>query len=470
MKINIDANVIKSPVNSEFLIADRIQFETDNLVIMLNALDINVPINNPSVGFGAFNFEGREKQGNWMSYWVNVRAKDLIELYPQVHAHTPGHIRSQTPYDFQFTIGHGVDRSPYDRRYVQPGVSDPEKRYVEVLGVEAGSEELAVRQILSIVAGQLLTSHPQNARVVDMVNVHVAEQLIQAGMTHFKSGDIKLAGVLMAHDGPIQTERLWRLGNPGEGKLTLKHTLLTRQTGSHSRITNLIPAEQHEIQRIDGKYEHNTTSGGMAMNMQPDRAMMQMHQQQQMYPQTQMPGMQPGGYPHMQPQNRMLLATTPLQLANLIALAYREGLDKADAEAFAQWGIAQLQAGDELPGYTAIAQWKQSLKAQGSDAVPNYCNRSLSDRDMGGRDTTTPILGKIEQIEIEAILIGEDSVEVVSEDRCNAYGVYRRERQGKSAIAVSVGDFLKSGEATDYAVSLAEKYDVAVKSMRAVTQ
>ncbi len=149
MKLNIDANVIKSPVNKDFLIADRIQLETDNLSIMLNAMDINIPINNYTDSQNTFKYEGAQKQGNWASYWVNVKAKDLIELYPHVHAHQAGSVSNQTPYDFQFTIGNGLEApSLYERN-----PSEPEKRYVEILGIEAGSEELAVRQILSIVAG-----------------------------------------------------------------------------------------------------------------------------------------------------------------------------------------------------------------------------------------------------------------------------------------------------------------------------
>lgn len=462
MKVEYTIETIPSPVTAGQLIINKMTLDTPTLNINVFAAAVDVTIQSRAMGGGTGNLDRH------MSYDVVIKPKDLLAKYPARHSNN---------YITEMSIG----------PFVEPNNSMgsiKEARWVQIISMESDTEFGAAKHVFAGIFNQLLRTHPHAANIVTQLSSHICNQLLDLGAVTIPNGDFKTSRFVVIQGKEMLAERLWRVHG---SCLTLKQTLLTEQLNLHTRQTHLIPANAHHVYELDGEITYpsggvQNMGGGFNQLQVTGGAAAQMRQQQQMYPQTQMPGMQPGGYPqqlsgmqpggypHMQPLNRMLLATTPLQLANLIAFAKHEGLDKADAEAFAQWGIAQLQAGDELPGYTAIAQWKQSLKAQGSDAAPSYCNRSLSDRDMGGRDTTTPILGKIEQIEIEAILIGEDSVEVVSEDRCNAYGVYRRERQGKSAVAVSVGDFLKSGEATDYAVSLAEKYDVAVKSMRAVTQ
>lgn len=466
MKLNIDANVIKSPLQEEFVIADRIQLETDNLSIMLNAVDINVPINNINTGgFAKFSYEGRQKEGNWMSYWVNVKAKDLIELYPHVHAHKPGAVSQQTPYDFQLTIGHGIEaRNQFGR-----DPNQPEDRYVEVYAMEAGSEELAVRQVLSVLAGQLLTTHRANAHIVNMVGVHIAEQLIQLGMTHFKQGDIKFNGHLHTHSGLVQTERLWRLGNPGTGKLSLRQTLLTEQVGPNTRTTHLIGLDEHQIFGVDGKYQHSL-NGNNGMGMMYSNpwvpGMPQPHQQMmqpQMYPPQQHMMPQSGGMPDFQ-QMQMMQQSRPapisLQQANLIVLGKRGGLGQAEAEAFAAWGIEQVKAGNEPFWGTAVEKWKSSLDTKESNEVPASNNRSLSESDIGPRNEDTPIHGEVMYIEVVPVRLTEDEASIVTDGSQNAYGVYRRESQGGITPAVHVGDFLTPSEAVEYGSKLGRLFGV----------
>ena len=461
MKLNIDANVIKSPLQSEFLIADRIQLETDNLSIMLNAIDINVPINNINTGtFNEFRYEGRQKEGNWMAYWVNVKAKDLIELYPHIHAHQPGMVRNQTPYDFQMSIGYGIE----SRNSFEQDPSQPETRYIEVHAVEAGSDELAVRQVLSALAGQLLTTHRDNAHFVNMINVHIAEQLIHLGMTHFKQGDVKFNGFLRTHSGLVQTERLWRLGNPGTSKLSLRQTLLTQQTGPNTRSTHLVNVDDHQVYGIDGKYEqpNGSMNAGLMPGFNPLMGGNQGHYntppyvQQAGYPYGMPTGQQiPDGPNYHQMNMQMQFGMNPMQqLAN-----------SAPNQSVTMPGVKPLMehTPEELRKLMPSMYGNASDKPEAAHPeVAAWRNRSLSESDLGGRDTTTPIQGKIEQIEVEAVRIGEDSVEVVEVDKCNAYAVYRRERAGKCAMAVSVGDFLNLPEASEYAAELSQKYEVPV--------
>jgi hypothetical protein len=481
MKLNIDANTIKSPLNEEFVIADRIQLETDNLSIMLNAMDINIPINNANdLALGKFNYEGRQKEGNWMSYWVNVKAKDLIELYPQVHAHLPGQARNQTPYDFQLTIGHGIQvTSKSDKIWS----SDPEKRFVEVYAMEAGTPELAVRAVLGTLAEQLLKPNRDNAHIVNMVGVHIAEQLIHLGMTTFKQGDIKVNGFLETHSGLVQAERMWRLGNPGTSKLSLRQTLLTQQTGPNTRTTHLIGPNEHQVYRIDGKYEHN------------QQAMMQ---PQHLAQNATHLGFSVQGYPHAQMQ-------PPSVELSMMAAGMLSESEACDAHQAGKIDFNQLttylmsrrnqmpsgvhpsqsaQIGMTPRGYaqdinpaiighptpTSYAQGLGSLikmisGEEVSHEVPAYHNRTLNDDDLGGRDNNTPIKGAIVSIEVSPVLITEETANRVIDGTENAYGVYRREKSDGIAFAVHVGDFLTSAEATAYGDQLAKKYSVACTNL-----
>lgn len=516
MKLNIDANVIKSPINNDFVIADHIQLETDNLSITLNAMDFNVPINNVNIGAApTFNYEGREKTGNWMAYWVNVKAKDLIELYPHVHARQPGMMRNQTPYDFQLMIGHGIEAlKPFER-----DPSQPERRYVEVLAMEAGSEELAIRQVLSVLAGQLLTSHRYSAHTVSMIDVHVAEQLIQLGMTHFKSGDIKVNGALITSEGILQTERLWRLGNEGLGKLKLKQTLVVKQTSPHTRMTTMIPFDQHLVTNIDGKssptnnWMYNNSGyfagqpGGINQMTQPGGHMFSdpNHGRMQMQP-GHLFGQQ-NGFGQMG-MGQLVVSDTLQRMASF-------SLTEQEADAAAREGKIDMmqhmtyikalrdrnQAGEA--GHpirndgmvmnmqnTGSAHYSQEVQQQAqfrgspgdinSDLVKEASankamaysfastlddvrNRSLSDSDLGPRNEEISLRGNVTHIEVWPVLVTEDEASVVKEDRCNAYGVYRHEEQGKIMAAVHVGDFLTGEEAVTYANKLGKFFGVPVE-------
>lgn len=466
MKLNISANIIKSPLHDEFVIADRIQLETDSLSIMLNAVDINVPIDNINTGtYGRFSYEGRQKEGNWMSYWVNVKAKDLIELYPHIHAHQPGMVRNQTPYDFQLTIGHGIEVSKLFER----DPNQPESRYIEMYGVEAGNDELAVRQVLSALAGQLLTSHRANAHLVNMVGVHVAEQLIQLGMTHFKQGDIKFNGFLKTHSGLVQTERLWRLGNPGTSKLSLRQTLLTQQTGPNSRTTHLINLDEHHVYGIDGKYQQ--PSGGNGSGMMYANSFMPYQQSPMM--------MQPQGYPTqpfgpgIPPQQQMGVNNN----GSMNNLPYVQPQFDGMGSDFHQAVRSVQQMAENHPNGMISAGSENQLtemnnalyKGMGLSAgkvdqqVPAVNNRSLVESDLGPRNEDTPIRGKVKYIEVAPVLITEDSASIVNDGSHNAYGVYRREELGGGNLAVHIGDFLDGGLAVAYASKMGKFFNVVVE-------
>lgn len=490
MKLNINANIIKSPLQSEFVIADRIQLETDSLSIMLNAVDINVPIDNINTGtYGRFSYEGRQKEGNWMSYWVNVKAKDLIELYPHVHAHQAGAVSNQTPYDFQLTIGHGIEA----HKLFERDTNQPESRYIEVHGVEAGNDELAVRQVLSALAGQLLTSHRANAHLVNMVSVHIAEQLIQLGMTHFKQGDIKFNGFLKTHSGLVQTERLWRLGNPGTSKLSLRQTLLTQQTGPNSRTTHLINLDDHHVYSIDGKYQQ--PNGGNGSGMMYTNSFMPYQQSPMM--------MQPQGYPTqpfgpgIPPQQQMGVNNNgSMNNMNYQQMQVQpqlgEGLrKKLPGMAELNVLLGRTQAGTGFPesmdglhqhvkdypnGFFSATSEDQITEMNNAlyngmglsagkvdQQVPAINNRSLVESDLGPRNEDTPIRGKVKYIEVAPVLITEDSASIVNDGSHNAYGVYRREDLDGNNLAVHIGDFLDGELAVGYAIRMGKFFNVDVE-------
>ncbi|AUG86282.1 hypothetical protein FDJ23_gp175 [Erwinia phage vB_EamM_Desertfox] len=384
-----------------------------------------------------------------MSYWVNVKAKDLIELYPHVHAHQAGAVSNQTPYDFQLTIGHGIEA----HKLFERDTNQPESRYIEMYGVEAGNDELAVRQVLSALAGQLLTTHRANAHFVNMVGVHIAEQLIQLGMTHFKQGDIKFNGFLKTHSGLVQTERLWRLGNPGTSKLSLRQTLLTQQIGPNSRTTHLINLDEHHVYGIDGKYQQ--PSGGNGSGMMNTNSFIPGQQQQMM--------MQPEGYPSQQfgygipPQHQMGMNNNGF-MNNLnyqqMQPQFGEGLrKKLPGMAELNVLLGRTQAGTDLP------ESMDGLHQQ----VPAVNNRSLVESDLGPRNEDTPIRGKVKYIEVAPVLITEDSASIVNDGSHNAYGVYRREELGGGNLAVHIGDFLDGGLAVAYATKMGKFFNVDVE-------
>jgi len=459
MKLNIDANVIKSPLQSEFVIADRIQLETDSLSIMLNAIDINVPINNINTGtFNEFRYEGRQKEGNWMAYWVAVKAKDLIELYPHIHAHLPGAVRNQTPYDFQMSIGYGIE----PLKAFERDPNQPASRYIEVNAVEAGSEELAVRQVLSAVAGQLLTSHRDNAHFVNMISVHIAEQLIHLGMTHFKQGDLKFNGFLRTHNGLVQTERMWRLGNPGTGKLSLRQTLLTQQTGPNTRTTHLVNADDHQVYGIDGKYEqpNGSMNAGFMPGFNSFTGGNQGHYNTPGY--AQQYGMPAGPLssdgPNYQPMNM------PMQFGMEPGMNPMQQLaNSAPNQSVTMPGVKPLMehTPEELRKLMPSMYGNVSDKVE-TAPVPAINNRTLTESDLGPRNEDTPIVGKVVSIEVAPVLITEDTASVVTDGSHNAYGVYRREKQDDTTLAVHIGDFLSADLAVKYAIKMGKFFNVYV--------
>ncbi|ANJ64986.1 hypothetical protein SPECIALG_176 [Erwinia phage vB_EamM_Special G] len=285
------------------------------------------------------------------------------------------------------------------------------RRWLPIIGLEAESEIDAMRLVIRALFGELLRPHDYSHTVVNKKYLHVCEQLMDLGLVNIPNGDYKSPLVMTrVHDGEVSVDRAWRVVN---NKLALKRTILTRQIDANTRQTRMFTPAEHQFFELDGSLPFNPT--------------------------------QNRGHGFFQP-------------------CHNSGLSHDSW--MRQQAAMQMNAMGSVAQYGLNAMNYQQASTQ--HEVPAYHNRSLSESDLGGRDGVTPIKGRIEQIEIEAIRIEEESVEVVSEDRCNAYGVYRRERQGKIAMAVSVGDFLNSAAATDYAIHLAEKYDVQVVNGRVV--